>query len=108
MLIPFYDPEKSYEENFKDGPFGAFADGEFFSTKGAPASGWDFLGFKVNSPFGIPAGPLINGKFVQAALDKGFDIPIYKTVRTRSYPCHEWPNVLPIKMEGNLTLEKMK
>src|SRR3989338_6655252 len=28
MLTPFYDPNKSYEENFEQGPFGAFADGE--------------------------------------------------------------------------------
>lgn len=26
--MPFYDPEKSYEENFEKGPFGAFSDGE--------------------------------------------------------------------------------
>ena len=106
MLIPFYDPDKSYEENFKDGPFGAFADGEIFSAKGGPASGWDFLGFKVNSPFGIPAGPLINGKFVQRALDKGFDIVTYKTVRSAKYPCHPWPNVLAVKIDGDLTEKK--
>ena len=26
LLTPFYDPEKSYEENYEKGPFGAFAD----------------------------------------------------------------------------------
>lgn len=118
MLTPFYDPEKSYEENFKEGPFGIFAPTFADSEVGVPIQSgvgtdsiepkFDFLGFKVNSPFGIAAGPLINGKFVKAALDKGFDIPIYKTVRTRKYPCHAWPNVLRIKMEGDLTLEKMK
>ena len=34
MLTPFYDPEKSYEKNFKDGPFGVFAQG-FGNPKGA-------------------------------------------------------------------------
>lgn len=106
LLPPFYDPEKSYEENFKDGPFGAFADGEILNEEGNPK--FNFLGFKVNSPFGIAAGPLLNGKFVKGALDKGFDIPIYKTVRTREYPCHPWPNVRAIKIDGDLTLEKMK
>jgi dihydroorotate dehydrogenase len=110
--LPFYDPKKSYEENFKNGPFGVFADGlpaqagEVIKNTKEPK--FDFLGFKVNSPFGIAAGPLINGKFVKGALDKGFDIPIYKTIRTRQYPCHPWPNVLPIKMKGDLTFEKIK
>ncbi|MDD5720908.1 MAG: dihydroorotate oxidase [Candidatus Pacebacteria bacterium] len=104
LLTPFYDPEKSYEENYEKGPFGAFADGKIVENKGEPK--YDFLGFKVNSPFGIPAGPLLNGKFAQAALDKGFDIVTYKTVRSEKYPCHSWPNVVSIKIDGDLTLEK--
>lgn len=100
---PFYDPEKSYEENFKDGPFGAFADAEIIETPGEPR--FDFFGYKVNSPFGIPAGPLINGKFVEGALRKGFDIVTYKTVRTRRYPCHPWPNVLSVDIPDKLTLK---
>ena len=103
---PFYDPEKTYEENLKDGPFGSFADKKVLGQRGKPQ--YDFLGHKVYSPFGIPAGPLINGKFVQAALDKGFDIVVYKTVRSHKYPCHEWPNILSVDIKGNLTLEKAK
>ena len=102
-LEPFYDPEKSYEENFQQGPFGAFADQEMSRMPlDIKEPKYDFLGFKVNSPFGIAAGPLINGKFVKASLDKGFDIPVYKTVRTRKHPCHQWPNVLPVDVVGNL------
>lgn len=101
---PFYNPEKSYEENFNKGPFGAFADKEILKNKSEAK--YDFFGYKVNSPFGIAAGPLINGNFVQAALDKGFDIVTYKTVRSAKYPCHPWPNVLSVKVEGDLTLEK--
>jgi dihydroorotate dehydrogenase len=106
LLAPFYDPEKSYEENFEKGPFNAFADRKVLETEGEPQ--YDFFGFKVYAPFGIPAGPLINGKFVKASLDKGFDIATYKTVRTRKYPCHPWPNVLSVEVEGDLTLEKAK
>jgi len=112
---PFYDPEKTYEENFNEGPFGAFArpteqsfgraDGEVLKNKGEPQ--YDFLGFKVYSPFGIAAGPLINGKFAQAGLDKGFDIVTYKTVRTEKYPCHPWPNVLAVKVPEGVTLGKV-
>lgn len=103
MHKPFYDPEKSYEENFNDGPFGAFTDGEVFQQEGKPTT--DFLGQKVFTPFGIPAGPLVNGNYVKAALDKGFDIPVYKTVRTRKYKCAPWPNVLAVKVDGDLTLD---
>lgn len=102
--LPFYDPEKSYEENFKNGPFGVFADNEIIKNKKTPQ--YNFFGFKVSSPFGIPAGPLINGNFVQAAFDKGFDIVIYKTVRSGKYLCHPWPNVLSVKIKGDLTFEK--
>lgn len=104
MHTPFYNPEKSYEENFKEGPFGSFANGKVFKQEGTPTH--IFLGHKVFLPFGIPAGPLINGKYVKVALEKGFDLPVYKTVRTRKYPCAPWPNVLSVKVDGNLTPEK--
>ena len=97
---PFYDPEKSYLDNFEHGPFGLFAETSPASQIKEPKH--QFLGQPVSAPFGIPAGPLINGTFVKAALDMGFDIPVYKTVRTRRYECHPWPNVLAVKVEGDL------
>src|SRR3989344_4151507 len=114
LHTPFYDPEKSYEENFEKGPFGAFADGEVIDNKGGGNASalvalepeYDFLGFKVNSPFGIPAGPLINSNFCRGAFQKGFDICVYKTVRSDIFPCHPFPNVLAVKVEGDLTYEK--
>jgi dihydroorotate dehydrogenase (NAD+) catalytic subunit len=98
--VPFYDPAKSYLDNFKHGPFGLFAGTSPNSTTDEPKH--TFLGHPVFAPFGIPAGPLINGRFVKAALDSGFDIPVYKTVRTHRYECHPWPNVLAVKVEGDL------
>ena len=103
LQTPFYDPNKSYEENYDKGPFGAFADGEVFTQKGEPKE--DFLGQKVYLPFGIPAGPLVNAKFCKAAYEKGFDICVYKTVRSSSFPCHPFPNILAVKVEGDLTLK---
>lgn len=104
LHAPFYDPLKTYEENFGKGPFSAFTDGKIISQKGEPR--YKFLGYKVYLPFGIAAGPLLNGKYVKAALDKGFDLPVYKTVRSRKYPCNPWPNVLSVHVKGDLTLEK--
>lgn len=104
MQQPFYDPTKTYFENYEEGPFGAFRNARPIERHGAPAE--EFLGKKVYTRFGIPAGPLLNGKYVKAALDAGFDLPVYKTVRTGVHGCHEYPNVLPVDVSGELTLEK--
>lgn len=104
---PFYDPELTYEENYKGGPFGAFSDRKIFKQKNKPPH--NFLGHKVYLPFGIPAGPLLNSKYVKAAFEKGFDICVYKTVRANVFPCHAFPNILSVNFEGNnLTLERLK
>ncbi|MBI2674300.1 MAG: hypothetical protein HYX22_00980 [Candidatus Yanofskybacteria bacterium] len=104
MSEPFFNPDKSYEENWAKGPFGPFADGEVFV--GACGLECNIFGKKLNSPIGIPAGPLLNGKFIKAALDKGFDVPMQKTLRTRVKKSHPWPNVLAVRIDGELTLEK--
>lgn len=103
---PFYNPHKSYLENFEEGPFGDFKEVKKIKRKKREMA--TFLGFKVHEPFGIPAGPLVNSAFVEAAFKKGFDICVYKTVRTRAQRSHVWPNVLHVKVGGNLTLEKAK
>lgn len=104
MIQPIFDPAKTYEENFNDGPFGDFANPDVYQNVGEPKH--TFLGFPVYEPFGIPAGPLLNGKYVSAAFAKGYDIPVYKTVRSDTYPCHPFPNVLSVRVDGDLTLEK--
>lgn len=106
LRTPFYDPTKSYEENYDEGPFGIFADGKVYSQSGEPSA--DFLGHKIYAPFGIPAGPLLNSRFCKAAFEKGFDICVYKTVRSDVFPCHPFPNVLAIHPQGNLTFEELK
>ncbi|MBI5470508.1 hypothetical protein HY968_04305 [Candidatus Kaiserbacteria bacterium] len=110
LAAPFYDPSKTYDENYAEGPFNGFADGVEVPIY-PPAGGepkFDFLGVKITYPLGIPAGPLLNSKFVSAAFQKGFDVPVYKTVRSDAFPCHPFPNVLSVKVEGDLTLEKAK
>ena len=109
LHTPFYDPEKTYEENFKEGPFGAFTGGEgnlIDTEKRTDQPRFNFLGFKVNSPFGIPAGPLLNSNFCKGAFDNGFDICVFKTVRSAVFPCHPYPNVLAVHIEGDLTFQK--
>jgi dihydroorotate dehydrogenase len=106
MQVPFFDPTKTYDENYAEGPFGAFADGMVHAERGEP--NYEFFGYKVYTPFGIPAGPLLNSNFMRGAFDKGFDIAIYKTVRSDIYPCHPFPNVLAVHPGEKLTLERAK
>ncbi len=106
LQTPLYDPNKTYDENYNLGPFGAFADGQDLRTDEEPK--YDFLGFKISTPFGIPSGPLVNANFCKAVFEKGFDVIHYKTRRSVAFPANPWPNVLFVDIEGDLTLEKAK
>lgn len=107
LQTPFYNPEISYEENYEDGPFAAFADGKVYEQTGEPKN--NFLGHQVYLPFGIPAGPLLNSNFVKAAFEKGFDVCVYKTVRANVFPCHAFPNILSVHFqEKDLTLKRLE
>lgn len=97
----FYDPGLSFEDNYRLGPFldarAAASAATGAAQSAAPSH--SFLGRSVRLPFGIPAGPLVHSRSVQAALAAGFDLPVYKTVRTRSWASHPWPNVLAVHVE---------
>ena len=105
-FAPFYDVNRTYEDNYLQGPFGAFAevlksdsaaDASEQSTQSQPFDqAEEFLGFRVNLPFGIPAGPLLNERFTTAAFRMGFDLAVYKTVRSRAWGCNAFPNVLAV------------
>jgi dihydroorotate dehydrogenase (NAD+) catalytic subunit len=103
MQKPFFDPHLSYYENYKKGPFANFSTKKVSKAKIKPDH--FIFGLPVFTPFGIPAGPLLNAKFVNYALDKGFDLSTYKTVRTKEYISNDWPNVLAVKVKGDLTLK---
>ena len=126
---PFYDVNRTYDDNYATGPFGAFADAlandggdqagsrqnaDASATRAdtAPRAAQDgishesFLGFALNLPFGIPAGPLLNSRYTTAAFRMGFDMAVYKTVRSRAWGCNPFPNVLavhPRSASGELT-----
>lgn len=100
-VTPFYDPSLSYEDNYQQGPFGDFAHTP--KTVVQTDKPTNFLNLPVNLPFGIPAGPLLNANYVKAALAYGFDLCVYKTVRTKAHKSHPLPNVLSIHPEGKLS-----
>lgn len=105
LQAPFYDPLRSYEDNYDQGPFGAFADHDAIDQSGEPTH--MFHGQPVYLPLGIPAGPLLNSAFCEAAFKKGFDIAVYKTVRSGVFPSHPFPNVLAIHPDGDLDFDKL-
>jgi len=105
VFQPIYDINKSYLENANEGPF---FDQPVPERKWLPESEWiDFLGYRVASPIGVPAGPLLNSKWTTLAGRLGFDIPTYKTIRSYEHPSHPVPNVMFVETEGDLTLERM-
>ncbi len=93
---PIYNIQKSYQENAAHGPF---FKGPIFERK-APVKLHDFLGLKVRSLIGVPAGPLLNARWVAFAAQMGFDILTYKTIRSEAHPGHRLPNVTYVDAQG--------
>lgn len=87
-----YDINLTYEKNYELGPVGLRKLKKPVIKKSK--NKFRFLGFDVNLPFGIPAGPLLNSKFIKGAFDFGFSVATYKTVRADIFPCHPHPNIL--------------
>lgn len=100
----FYDPKISYEENYKLGP--PVSRQKLKPPQDKRTSRHEFLGFSISLPFGIPPGPLLNSKYMHAAFAWGFDVSTYKTVRSQEFPCHPFPNVLPVDIKGELHVDK--
>ncbi len=103
LTSAFYDPNRSYQDNILDGPFGEGLKDEKYITEGTPKR--SFLGNLVYLDLGISAGPLVNGKAVKRALDLGWDIVTYKTVRSEQYPVNGYPNLLPTRLDQMLNSE---
>lgn len=94
---PTYDIERSYEENYEQGPFLDITPPQRKIT--AKKS---FLGFQVNSLLGVPAGPLLNANWIIAYAALGFDLLVYKTVRTQARSCHPKPNCMYLNQKRPL------
>lgn len=101
---PIYDIAKSYEENLEKGPFfsGPLPERVFPSE-----DKWiDFLGYKAASPIGIPAGPLLSSNWIKLAASLGFDLLVYKTIRSRPHPAHPLPNMVYVDTSGMIDIER--
>lgn len=103
---PIYDIYKTYLQNLEEGPF---FEG-FIPERNLPSEDkWiDFLGFKVAAPLGVPAGPLLNSRWVSFAAEMGFDIVTYKTIRSAPHPAHPAPNMIYVDAKGQLTADRFQ
>ncbi len=97
---PIFDPARTWRENIEKGPV---------FTAPLPKRRWpeescwiDFLGHKVASRLGVPAGPLLDARWVALAGQLGFDIPVYKTIRSFAHNAHPLPNVLYVDTKDGL------
>jgi dihydroorotate dehydrogenase len=91
-----YDLTQTYRWNYDNAPDPVDID--------VPVIGgeWTFCGRKVSSPLGVPAGPLLNGRWVLYYASLGFDVLTYKTVRSSPRECYDLPNLVPVET-GQLT-----
>ena len=88
--LPKYDRLQSYNWNYERAPAPIVIDVP-------PVEGpWTFCGLPVDSPLGIPAGPLLNGRWCLYYASLGFDVLTYKTVRSRLRACYPVPNLQPV------------
>src|SRR5262245_59270420 len=87
---PRYDRTQTYDWNYDHAP-----DPVAVQTPALPGR-WEVCGTRVGSPLGVPAGPLLNGRWVLYYASLGFDVLTYKTVRSGPRPCYPLPNLQPV------------
>lgn len=90
--LPRYDRSQTYQWNYDHAP-----DPVDMDVPDVPGQ-WSFCGLSTDSPLGMPAGPLLNGKWIHYYASLGFDVLTYKTVRSGHRPCYELPNLLPVRV----------
>ena len=101
-----YDIEKDYKDNLDAGPV---FNRPMPERKWPDEKDWiDFLGIRVASPLGVPAGPLLNSQWTTLAAQLGFDIVTYKTIRSHSYPGYPLPNVLHVMQKESGIVQQSK
>lgn len=94
--LPEYNTRKTWLWNLQNSPKVAGV----CSHPMLPGGEWNWCGIPVSSPLGIPAGPLLNSGWLLYYADLGFDILVYKTVRSRATACYDLPNLVPVQTEA--------
>jgi dihydroorotate dehydrogenase (NAD+) catalytic subunit len=86
-----YRIDRSYSWNYDHTP-------KLPRVRRLPAGpGGRLFDYRLNSPLGIAAGPLLNSKWVEAYSRLGYDVLTYATVRTSFAPAHALPNIRSVE-----------
>lgn len=101
---PPFDHLQSYWDNFYRGP--RQSEGAVVLERPDPA-GFDFLGFELSIPFGVPACAVTpHSEYVEYFANRGFDLITYKTVRGEAWNPHPSPNLaFATEIRGPITAE---
>lgn len=94
--LPRYDPFRTYLWNYEHAPEPVSLGRPTFPGR------WTFCGLPVDSPLGVAAGPLLNGRWVLYYASLGYSVLTYKTVRSAARECYPPPNLVPVEA-GPLT-----
>ena len=104
-LACLYNIKKSFKENFNTGPqFSGIIPARYWPDKKEWLS---FLGYKIASPIGIPAYPIMTSKGIKLMAQLGYDVLTYKTVRSIPFPAHRLPNISYVSIDKQLSKEDM-
>ncbi len=90
--LPRYDISQSYRWNYEHAPDPVEVEVPIVSGE------WTYCGLPVDSPLGMPAGPLLNGRWILYYASLGFDVLTYKTVRSVARECYPLPNLQPVSI----------
>lgn len=102
--LPAYDISKTFRENFKRGPFVKVS----IPQREVGGSPYKLLDFEINYPLGIPAGLLLNSRWVNSFAKWGFDILTYKTVRSKHKESYPFPNCIYIDIDHQLSSSEIE
>lgn len=104
MVDVLYDITKSFEEN---STFGPFWDGKFPKVRNRRKT--TFLGFSLNSQFGIPSCPLtVNARFIGIVSRLGFDLLTYKSIRSVEWHGNAFPHWFYVNAPSETDIKKKK
>ncbi len=102
-LACLYNTKKSFKENFNTGPqFSGIIPARYWPDKKEWLS---FLDYKITSPIGIPACPIMTSKGIKLMAQLGYDVLTYKTVRSAPFPAHRLPNICYVSVDKQLKKE---
>ncbi len=96
MKPQVYDVSQTWLWNLQHAPDVAASVTVGSGATGVQDTTWSWCGFPISSPLGIPAGPLLDSRWLLHYAVLGFDVLVYKTVRSVARDCYPLPNLVPV------------